>query len=135
LVQEIFQKFRDWIDNRHDYAKVWKKDNKITYKHFSTELTFDQADKMGNEREYGKTIYINLTKTSFPNRILTTLRAFKLGVLRFHYPVCCVLNFCIDEILRRPSWQLRYSDRTEYIECAIHIRLNGKQEIPEDLFT
>jgi benzoyl-CoA reductase subunit C len=24
LIEEIFQKFRDWIDNRHEYAKEWK---------------------------------------------------------------------------------------------------------------
>jgi len=24
LVEEVFDKFRDWIDNRHEYAKAWK---------------------------------------------------------------------------------------------------------------
>ena len=24
MIEEIFQKFRDWIDNRHEYAKEWK---------------------------------------------------------------------------------------------------------------
>jgi len=24
LVEEVFEKFREWIDNRHDYAKAWK---------------------------------------------------------------------------------------------------------------
>ena len=31
LVEEISQKFRDWIDNRHEYAKEWKEksDHKV----------------------------------------------------------------------------------------------------------
>jgi benzoyl-CoA reductase subunit C len=31
LVEEIFQKFRDWVDNRHEYAKEWKEksDHKV----------------------------------------------------------------------------------------------------------
>ncbi len=27
MIEEIFQQFRDWIDNRHEYAKEWKEEN------------------------------------------------------------------------------------------------------------
>ena len=107
---------------------VWQKDLKVTYKHFSDFLDYQQTDKMG----YGKTVVIGFS-LPLQKRIVKALNDFIAGI-HYKYPICCVLNFCIDTILDRPSAQLRYSKRTEYVECWMHIKKNGKQAIPIDLY-
>ncbi len=98
------------------------------YKHFSDLITYDQADMMG----YGKTILIGFS-LPFKKRILKAVNDLIAGI-RYHYPICCVLNFCLDTLLDRPSAQLRYSDRTDYVECFLHIRKYGRKAIPSDLY-
>jgi len=107
---------------------VWQKDSKVAYKHFSHFLDYKQTDEMG----YGKTVVISFS-ISLQKRIVKALNDFIAGI-HYKYPICCTLNFCIDTILDRPSAQLRYSKRTEYVECWMHIKKNGKQEIPIDLY-
>ena len=112
---------------------VWQKDKKIIYKHFPTFLTYKQADGLGKERDYGKTLVIGF-QISLLERLLKAINDLVAG-LRYHYPICCIINYCVDRILDRPSAQLRWSSRTDYVECAWHVRRNGgKEEIPEDLY-
>ena len=113
---------------------VWQKANRITYKRFPAfPLTYEEADKFGEERGYGRTVVIGY-ELPLPKRMVKAVTDFFEGI-RSNYPICCVINFCIDRILARPSVQLRWSSRTEYVECTWHLRRNGgKEEIPEDLY-
>lgn len=117
------------------YQLTWKNGKKVTYKNLREHLSYEDADKLGQQKGYGKAILIREMKSSFLERILMAIRDFKVGVFRFHYPICCVINFCIDDILKRPCCVIRWSNRTGYVECAYHIRANGgTEEIPEDQF-
>lgn len=113
---------------------VWQKGNKITYKRFPTfPLTYEEADRFGEDRGYGKTVVI-VYELPLLKRIVKTVEGFLDGI-RSDYPICCVVNFCIDRMLGRPCTQLRWSSRTEYVECSWHVRRNGgKEKIPEDLY-
>lgn len=111
---------------------VWQKGNKITYKHFPSFLTYKEADELGKQRGYGKTLIIGF-QIPFLKRILKAGTDLVAG-LRYHYPICCVINYCIDTILDRPSAQLRWSSRANYVECAWHIRKSRKEQIPNDLY-
>jgi hypothetical protein len=110
---------------------VWQQNTKITYKHYSDFLDYENADRIGKEKGYGKTILIGFS-LPFRKRILKAINDFIAGI-HYGYPLCCVLNFCIDTLLNRPCAQLRYSDK-EYVECFMHIRKHGKNPIPEDLY-
>jgi hypothetical protein len=107
---------------------VWQARGKITYKHFSNLLDYEDADKIG----YGKTVLIGFS-LPLKNRILKAVKAFLAGI-HYGYPLCCILNFCIDSLLDRPAAQLRWSDKTEFVECCFHVRKHGKQIIPLDLY-
>lgn len=111
---------------------VWQNGNKITYKHLSDSLDYEDADKIGKEKGYGQTVFIG-TSLPFKRRILNTLKDFRAGVFS-KFPICCVLNFCFDDLLDKPSAQLRWSNKTDYVECCFHIRKHGKQIIPLDLY-
>jgi len=111
---------------------VWQNGDKITYKHYSTLLNYEDTDRIGKERGYGETVVIGFS-LPFSNRILKAMQDFYAGI-KYHYPVCCILNFCIDGVLDRPSAQLRWSDETEYVECFLHIRKRCKKPIPLDLY-
>lgn len=112
---------------------VWQKDGKITYKWFSILLTYEETDNIGKQKGYGRTLVIGFPYP-FIKRIQRVITDFKAGI-DSKYPICCVLNYCIDTLLNRPSAQLRWSNRTEYVECELHVRLNGgRQVIPSDLW-
>jgi hypothetical protein len=111
---------------------VWQKGRTITYKRYSTFLNHEDADQIGEEKGYGETVVIR-DQSSFQCRLLTLVNDFVSGI-RCKYPVCCVLNFCIDSLLGRPSAQLRWSDGTDYVECFLHARRHGKKSIPPDLY-
>ncbi|MDH5447606.1 MAG: hypothetical protein OEX01_01185 [Candidatus Bathyarchaeota archaeon] len=112
---------------------VWQKGKKITYKHFLFFLTYEEADIIGKERRYGRTIVIGF-RSPFLKRLIKAANDCING-MRYHYPICCIVNFCMDRILDRPSAQLRWSRRTDYVECAWHVRRNGgRKKIPEDLY-
>jgi hypothetical protein len=76
-----------------------------------------------------------LIKSSLPfkRRILTAARDLFAG-FRYHYPICCILNFYVDTVLDRPSVQLRWSDVTDHVECFLHAKIHGKKSIPENLY-
>lgn len=82
---------------------VWQKETKITYKRFSTILSYEYADQIGKQKGYGGTVLIGFS-LPFKNRILMAARDFFAG-FRYNYPACCVLNFCIGIMLDRPSAQ------------------------------
>ena len=111
---------------------VWQKETKITYKRFSTILSYEQADRIGKEKGYGETVLIGFS-LPFKNRILKAALDFFAGI-RYNYPACCVLNFCIDTVLDRPSAQLRWNDRTDHVECFLHARTHTKKVIPLNLY-
>jgi hypothetical protein len=111
---------------------VWQKETKITYKRYSTILSYEHANQIGKEKGYGETVVIH-DPSSFQCRLLTVVSDFVSGV-RYKYPVCCVLNFCIDSLLGRPSAQLRWSDGTDYVECFYHVRTHTKKAIPLNLY-
>ena len=110
---------------------VWQQQTKIQYKHFTEFLDYEQTDQIGKEKDYGKTILIGFS-LSFKSRIRKSIIDLKAG-FSYHYPLCCVLNFCVDTLLNRPCAQLRYTDK-EYVECFLHHKLHGKTLIPEDLY-
>jgi hypothetical protein len=111
---------------------VWQKETKITYKRFSTVLSYEHADRMGKEKGYGKTVVIR-DQSSFQCRLLSIVSDFVSGI-RYKHPVCCVLNFCIDSLPGRPSAQLRWNDKTDHVECFLHVRTHNKMAIPLDLY-
>jgi hypothetical protein len=111
---------------------VWQKGTKITYKKYSAVLTYEDTDRIGKEKGYGKTL-VMLDQASFKVQLLTVVSDFVNGVCS-KFPVCCVLNFCIDHLLGRPSAQLRWGDNTDYVECCIHARRHTKKAIPLDLY-
>jgi hypothetical protein len=114
---------------------IWQTERgKITYKHFHTSdfLDYEDTDRIGIKRGYGKTVIIR-TPSAFKYRILTFARDFFNGIHE-KIPVCCVLNFCIDTVLDRPSAQLRWSDNTDHVECFLHARTHTKKAIPLDLY-
>jgi len=111
---------------------IWQKETKITYKRYSTILSYEYADRIGKEKGYGKTVFI---KSSLPlkSRILKAALDFFAG-FRYEYPTCCTLNFCIDTVLDRPSVQLRWNDKTDHVECFLHARTHTKKAIPLNLY-
>jgi len=111
---------------------IWQKETKITYKRFSTILSYENADRIGKEKGYGETVLIGLS-LPFRNRIIKAMKDFRAGMY-YKYPICCVLNFCFDVLLDRPSAQLRWSDKTDFVECCFHVRKHGKQIIPLNLY-
>jgi hypothetical protein len=110
---------------------VWQQEANIKYKHFSDLIGYAQADKIGKEKGYGKAILIGFS-LPFRKRMWKAINDLIIGA-RYRYPLCCVLNFCIDTLLDRPCAQLRYGQK-EYVECAIHIRKHGKRIVPNDLY-
>lgn len=84
---------------------VWQQEASIKYKHFSDLIDYESADKIG----YGKAILIGFS-LPFRKRMRKALNDLIAG-LRYRYPLCCVINFCIDTILDRPCAQLRYSEK------------------------
>jgi hypothetical protein len=110
---------------------VWQQQTKIKYKHFSEFLDYEQADQIGQEKGYGKTILIGFS-LPFKRRIRKAIIDLIAG-FNYHYPICCVLNFCLDTLLNRPCAQLRYSDN-EYVECFLHIKKCGRKTVPENLY-
>jgi hypothetical protein len=111
---------------------VWQKETKITYKRFSTILSYEHADRIGKEKDYGETILVGFS-APFKNRIGKAARDMLAG-FRYKFPACCIIHFCIDAVLDRPSAQLRWNDKTEFVECCFHVRKRGKQIIPLDLY-
>jgi len=111
---------------------VWQKGTKITYKRLANILSYEHADRIGKERGYGKTISIK-SSLSFSGRIRTAARDFFAGI-HYKYPVCCILNFCADTLLERPSVQLRWSDRMDHVECSLHVRMHSRKSILLDLY-
>jgi hypothetical protein len=111
---------------------VWQKETKITYKRYSDILSYESADRIGKEKGYGEIVVI-LDQSSFQCRPLTLASEFVSGI-RYKYPVCCVLNFCIDSLLGRPSAQLRWNDTTDHVECFLHARTHTKKAIPLNLY-
>jgi hypothetical protein len=107
---------------------VWQKGSKIVYKHFSGLLSYEQADKM----HFGRTVVIGFSLPLW-KRVMRVLRDFVGGVCS-GYPFCCIFQYCLDRLFDRPSAQLRWSNRTEYVECWVHIRKNGRNLIPADLY-
>lgn len=107
---------------------VWQKGSQVVYKRFSDVLSYKQADRMG----FGRTVVIGFSLPLW-KRIVRVLRDFVEGVCS-GYPICCVFHFCLDVALDRPSAQLRFSKRTEYVECWFHVRKNGCELIPRDLY-
>ena len=105
---------------------VWQQEAIIKYKHFSDLIDYEEADKIG----YGRAILIGFS-LPFRKRMWKALNDLIAG-LRYRYPLCCVLNFCIDTMLDRPCAQLRYSEK-EYVECFVHVRYS-KRIIPKDLY-
>lgn len=113
---------------------VWQQETKITYKRFSDSLMdYEEFDQIGKEKGYGHTLFIRSSQPVI-RRILETIKDFRSGIFEYKFPVCCVVNFCIDDLLDRPSALLRWSNRTDHIECFVHIRKRGKQVIPLDLY-
>jgi len=112
---------------------VWQKGTKITYKRYTDILSYEDADRIGEEKGYGRTLIIH-DPAPFHGRLLTVVSDFVSGVRYYKYPVCCVLNFCIDSLLGRPSSQLRWSDTTDHVECFVHIRTHTRKAIPLDLY-
>jgi hypothetical protein len=110
---------------------VWQHKTKITYKHYTDQMEYEDADEIGKHYGYGKTIVI-MPSSSLKNRLLKSIKDLKNG-RKSHYPICCVLNYCIDKILNRPSIPLRYTE-LEYAVCTIHHRKHGKKTIPEGTF-
>jgi len=111
---------------------IWQKETKITYKRFSTILSYEQADRIGKEKGYGETVLIGFS-LPFKNRILKAALDFFAGT-RYNYSACCILNFCIDTVLDRPSAQLRWNNTTDHVECFLHARMQTKKIIPLDLY-
>lgn len=111
---------------------VWQKETKITYKRFSTILSYEHADRIGKEKGYGETVLVGLS-LPLKNRILKAAKDFFAGI-HYGYPSCCIVNFCMDVLLDRPAAQLRWSDKTDYVECFLHVRKHDKQIIPLDLY-
>jgi hypothetical protein len=112
---------------------VWQKGLKITYKKYPNFLlSYEETDQIGKEKGYGETI-VMLDPAPFKGQLLTVVSDFVNGV-RSKFPVCCVLNFCIDHLLGRPSAQLRWNDTTDYVECFLHARRHTKKAIPLDLY-
>ena len=106
----------------------WQKETKVTYKRFSDIIDYEDADRMG----YGKTVLIGFS-LPFHKRMLKAVNDLIAGI-HYRYPICCTVNFCMDTLLDRPSAQLRYSEKTDYVECFAHIRRHGKSTIPLDLY-
>ena len=112
---------------------VWQKGTKITYKRFSNILlSYEHADQIGKEEGYGETIIMR-DQAPFKVQLLTVVSDFVSGV-RYKFPVCCVLNFCIDNLLGRPSAQLRWTDKTDHIPCFVHSKKHTKKAIPLNLY-
>jgi len=112
---------------------VWQKGTKRTYKKYRDfPLSYEYADQIGNEKGYGETV-IMLDQAPFNVQLLTIVSDFISGI-RFKFPVCCVLNFCVDSLLGRPSAQLRWNDTTDHVPCAVHLRRYGKKTMPLDLY-
>ena len=111
---------------------VWQKETEITYKRFLTILSYEHADRIGKEKGYGETVLIK-SSLPFKSRILTAARDLFVG-FRYNYPACCILNFCADTVLDRPSAQLRWNDTTDHVECFLHARRHSKKSIPENLY-
>jgi hypothetical protein len=112
---------------------VWQKGRKITYKKYPyIFLTYEYADQIGKEKGYGETVVIRF-RTSFQRQLLTFVNDLVSGI-RYKFPVCCVLNFCIDNLLGRPSAQLRWGDNTVHIECFVHAKTHTKKAIPLNLY-
>jgi hypothetical protein len=111
---------------------VWQKGTEITYKRLSNILSYEQADQIGKEKGYGKTVVIR-QDAPFQRQLLTFVSNFVNGI-HFKFPICCALAFCVDSLLGRPSAQLRWNDTTDYVPCAVHLRRYGKKLIPPDLY-
>ena len=111
---------------------VWQKGKKRTYKKYSAVLTYEDTDQIGKEKGYGQTL-VMLDQAPFNVQLLTVVSDFVSGI-RFKFPVCCVLNFCIDSLLGRPSAQLRWNNTTDHVECFLHARMQTKKAIPLDLY-
>jgi len=62
--------------------------------------------------------------SSLRKRIKFFLLNLRYG-LKFGYPICCILHYCLDGLIAVPSALMRYSDRTQYVECAYHVKRNG----------
>jgi len=111
---------------------IWQKETKRTYRHFSTILSYEQADQIGKERGYGEIVLIGFS-LPFKKRIQKAILDFFTG-FRYKYPACCILNFAFDTVLDRPSAQLRWSDKTDHVECFLHAKTHTKKAIPLNLY-
>ena len=112
---------------------VWQKRAKITYKKYQNfPLSYEYADQIGKEKGYGYTL-VMIDLSPFYRQLLTVGSDFINGI-RQKFPVCCVLNFCVDNLLGRPATQLRWSDTTDHVECFMHIRTHTKKAIPLDIY-
>jgi hypothetical protein len=95
-------------------------------------MDFEDADKIGKQNNYGKTLFISYPQP-LKKRLLKSIKDLKNGI-KYHYPICCILNFCTDTILNRPSHPLRYTESTNYVVCTIHHKKYGKKPIPEGYY-
>ena len=57
------------------------------------------------------------------------VKHFKLGI-KYHYPICCILHFCIDSLMGKlPGKErrkiLKRKDNSFYVPCVIHSLSDG----------
>jgi hypothetical protein len=100
---------------------------------FSTFLSYKHADFIGKRKGYGKTIIIRFAGFSLEKLTIGIVKTFFDGI-KYRYPICCVIQFCLDMILNRPSTQLRWNSKTDYVPCSLCLRRLEKEAIPSDLY-
>lgn len=76
------------------------------------------------------TCFAEYSRKPLKHRIKGAIEDIVTG-LKSRYPICCIINFVFDDLLDLPSPVLRYSDRTEHVECWLCLKRNGgKQRYP-----
>jgi len=104
LVQEIFDTFREWIDNRHEYAKAWK-------------------EKTGNH-------VVGYFCTYVPEEILYAANMLPVRILGSHEPptvtepyiFAMYCHFCRDCLAQGLKGRFDYLDGIVEGQACIHLR-------------
>jgi benzoyl-CoA reductase subunit C len=104
LVQEIFDTFREWIDNRHEYAKAWK-------------------EKTGNR-------IVGYFCTYVPEEILYAANILPVRILGSHEPptvtepyiFAMYCHFCRDCLAQGLKGRFDYLDGIVEGQACIHLR-------------
>jgi benzoyl-CoA reductase subunit C len=104
LIEETFSKFREWIDNRHDYAKAWK-------------------EKTGNK-------VIGYFCTYVPEEILYAADILPVRVLGSHEPptvtepyiFAMYCHFCRDCLAQGLKGRFNYLDGIVEGQSCLHLR-------------